>query len=90
MSEPIWKPSATFPCPVCGVGLTIGKAVQVERDTSTPEGRETWEAVEKAAAKAPEWLRREFEFLKHRLLREAAEDDLRRHPRTPLKREEDE
>lgn len=38
--------------------LFVRKIPEVaQRDTSTPEGRETWEAVDKAAAKAPDWLR---------------------------------
>lgn len=67
MPEKIWKPNAASPCPVCGVGLTLTPA-QLKRDYSTPEGRETWEAVEKAAAKAPQWMRDEYEALKRKLL----------------------
>lgn len=39
------------------------------RDYSTPEGRETWEAVAIAAAKAPDWLRKEFEARKEEILK---------------------
>lgn len=31
------------------------------RDESSPKGREIWRAVDKAAAKAPEWLRKRVE-----------------------------
>jgi len=38
------------------------------RDESTPKGREIWKAVDRAAARAPEWMKKRLdaEFLKER------------------------